>query len=234
MENNVMLITGTRKGIGRYLAEYYANKGFTVIGCSRHTSGFDHPAYTHYCLDITDEAKTKSLFRDIQKKYGGLDVLINNAGMASMNHILLTPLSTVKSIFETNFMGAFLFCREGAKLMMKKKSGRIVNFSTIATALKLEGEAIYASSKSAIEMLTKVMSKELASNGITVNCLGLTPVETDLIKAVPEEKKQAILNRQSLPRYGNFDDITNVVDFFIKKESCFITGQTLYLGGISC
>ncbi len=228
-----MLITGTRKGIGRYLSEYYIKQGYFVIGCSRSESDFVNNNYKHYCLDVADEAQVKRLFKDLLKDYGRLDVLLNNAGVASMNHLLLTPLKTVENIFNTNFVGTFLFCREGAKLMMKNKCGRIVNFSTVAVPLKLEGEAIYASSKAAIVKLTEIMSKEFANLGITVNAIGPTPIETDLIKSVPKEKMDNLMNVQSIKRYGELSDISNVINFFIKKESDFITGQTVYLGGIS-
>ena len=117
--------------------------------------------------------------------------------------------------------------------MMKNKCGRIVNFSTVAVPLKLEGEAIYASSKAAIVKLTEIMSKEFANLGITVNAIGPTPIETDLIKSVPKEKMDNLMNVQSIKRYGELSDISNVINFFIKKESDFITGQTVYLGGIS-
>ena len=228
-----MIITGTRKGIGKYLAEYYLQKDYIIIGCSRNESDIVNENYKHYCLNVADEVQVKALFRDVQKELGRVDVLINNAGIASMNHTLLTPLDTVKNIFSTNFFGTFLFCRESAKLMMKRKYGRIVNFATIATPLKLEGEAVYASSKAAIVSLTEIMAKEFANNGITVNAVGPTPIKTDLIKSVPNEKINSLINMQSIHRYGEFTDISNVIDFYIKEESNFITGQTIYLGGIS-
>ena len=232
-EKKIMIITGTRKGIGKYLAEYYLQKDYIIIGCSRNESDIVNENYKHYCLNVADEVQVKALFRDVQKELGRVDVLINNAGIASMNHTLLTPLDTVKNIFSTNFFGTFLFCRESAKLMMKRKYGRIVNFATIATPLKLEGEAVYASSKAAIVSLTEIMAKEFANNGITVNAVGPTPIKTDLIKSVPNEKINSLINMQSIHRYGEFTDISNVIDFYIKEESNFITGQTIYLGGIS-
>ena len=232
-EKKIMIITGTRKGIGKYLAEYYLQKDYIIIGCSRNESDIVNENYKHYCLNVADEVQVKALFRDVQKEFGRVDVLINNAGIASMNHTLLTPLDTVKNIFSTNFFGTFLFCRESAKLMMKKKHGRIVNFATVATPLKLEGEAVYASSKAAIVSLTEIMAKEFANNGITVNAVGPTPIKTDLIKSVPNEKINSLINMQSIHRYGEFTDISNVIDFYIKEESNFITGQTIYLGGIS-
>jgi 3-oxoacyl-[acyl-carrier protein] reductase len=231
-EPSVMLITGARKGIGRHLAETYARSGCQVIGCSRKPAEFEHPNYQHFCLDVTDEPAVKEMMTGIRKTYGRLDVLINNAGIAALNHSLLTPMETVRRVLETNVVGTFLLCRESAKLMQKNHFGRIVNFSTIAVPFKLEGEAIYAASKSAVETLTRVLARELADNGITVNAIGPTAIHTELIQAVPQEKLDALLARQAIHRFGEFEDIVNVIDFFIRPESKFITGQVIYLGGV--
>ena len=227
-----MLITGTRKGIGKYLVEYYVKKGFQVIGCSRGPFEYELDNYQHFCLDVSDEINVKKMFSEINKTYKRLDVLINNAGIASMNHILLTPTKTVQQILNTNVVGTFLFCREAAKLMQKNGYGRIVNFSTVAVPLRLAGEAIYASSKAAVVTLTKVVSKELAEFGITVNAVGPTPIKTDLIRSVPQEKIDSLIAQQAIHRHGEFSDVSNVIDFFIRPESDFITGQVIYLGGV--
>lgn len=232
-EPPVMLITGSRKGIGRYLAEFYAKRGYKVVGCSREPSDYRHENYRHFRADVADETCIQAVFRDIGNTYGRLRVLINNAGIASMNHMLLTPLSTAKAITQTNLLGAFLCSREAAKLMRKNGDGRIVNFSSVAVPLKLEGEAIYAASKAAVVSLTKVMAFELASFGITVNAVGPTPVKTDLVRSVPTAKMNALLARQAVKRWGEFQDVANVVDFFLRPESDFVTGQVVYLGGIS-
>jgi len=231
-QNFKILITGTRKGIGEYLAKYYLDKKFTVIGCSRGDSSIQDPGYFHYKLDIADEKDVTAMFKDIRKKHSGLDVLINNAGVASMNHSMLTPMVTVERILRTNVIGSFLFCREAAKLMSKKKYGRIINFGTVATPLNLEGESIYAASKAAVVSLTKILAKEYSGMGITVNAIGPTPIKTDLIRAVPQDKLNALINQQTIKRYGELSDISNVIDFYIQPESNFITGQTIYLGGI--
>lgn len=232
LDQPVTLITGTRKGIGRYLAEYYTGKGHTVIGCSRDDIDWSLEGYTHLRADVTDEQAVTSLFTTVRRQFCRLDNLINNAGIASMNHTLLTPMSTVRQIMGTNLFGTFLFCREAAKLMSKSRYGRIVNFTTVATPLKLEGEAIYAASKAAVKSLTEVMARELASYHITVNSVGPTPVQTDLIRSVPKSKMDRLLERQAIPRFGEMEDISNVIDFFLSQQSGFVTGQNIYLGGV--
>ena len=232
MDNSlIILITGTSKGIGKYLVKYYTGKKYTVIGCSRNDVDYTYSNYTHFKLDICDERLLKEMFLSIRKNFKRLDILINNAGLASMNHTLLTPIKKAKEIIDTNFIGTFLVSRESAKIMKNTNFGRIINMSSVGTQMKLEGEAIYTASKSAIENLTVVMSREFANYGITVNAIGPTPVYTDLIKFVPKKKINNILNKLAFNRFTEFKDITNVTDFFISKNSNFITGQVIYLGG---
>jgi 3-oxoacyl-[acyl-carrier protein] reductase len=228
----VTLITGTRKGIGLFLAKTYLERGHRVIGCSRSESDLEHENYKHFCADVANENDAKPILSFIRKKHGRLDNLINNAGIAAMNHTLLTPVSVVDDIFNTNVKGTFIFAREAARLMQRNKYGRIVNFTTVATPLNLEGEAIYAASKAAVLSLSQIMARELAPYGITVNCVGPTPVETDLIKNVPKQKMDALLARQAILRFGTMEDVLNVIDFFIKPESDFVTAQNIYLGGV--
>ena len=230
--SRVIIITGTRKGIGKELSEYYLNNNDIVIGCSRGESTINHENYRHFVLDVSDEKAVVNMIRSVKKEFGKIDVLLNNAGIASMNHFLTTSFQTVQNMFATNFFGTFLFSREVSKVMMKQKFGRIVNYTTVASALRLDGEAIYAASKSAIENFTQTIAKEVATYGITVNAIGPTPVETDLIKAVPKNKIQELLEKQAIKRFGNFEDIKNVIDFFIDKKSDFLTGPVIYLGGV--
>ncbi len=232
MDRRVTLVTGTRKGIGRFLVEHYVRQGHEVVGCSRGMPDWTLENYRHFELDVANERLVREMFLDIRKNYGQLDHLINNAGIASMNHSMLMPVSTVSSIFSTNVVGTFLFCREAAKLMQGRRWGRIVNFTTVATPLKLEGEAIYAASKAAVYSLTEVLAREFAPLGITVNSVGPTPIETDLIRSVPKDRMDRLIARQAIPRMGTFADVANVTDFFLRAQSDFITGQNLYLGGI--
>ena len=227
-----ILITGSRKGIGRYLTQIFLERGYTVYGCSRSESDLVHSNYHHFLADVSDESDVKNMFKQIRSNGNGLDILINNAGVASMNHTLLTPLSTVNKLMQTNFNGTFLVSREAIKLMQKKRKGRVVNFSTVAVPLNLHGEAIYAASKSAVETLTRVMAKEVGELGITINAIAPTPIDTDLTRTVPKKKLEELVNQQSIKRMGNFEDVLNIIDFYLKPESSFVTGQVLYLGGI--
>lgn len=229
-----MLVTGSRKGIGRHLVEHFAARGWQVAGCSRQPfDGVPPAGYRHFCVDVADEPAVVALVDDIERSMGGLTIVVNNAGIAAMNHLLLTPLSTLRNIFTTNVFGTFLVLREAAKVMAARRYGRIVNFATVATPLDLEGEAGYAASKAAVESLTRVAARELAPLGITVNAVGPTPVLTDLIRNVPRAKMDALLARQPLRRLGEYRDVTNVIDFFVSRDSDFITGQTVFLGGVS-
>ena len=228
-----IVITGTRKGIGKEMAEHYLAEGWQVVGCSRGEGSIEHANYQHFSLDVSDEDAVITMARTIKASHGKIDALLNNAGIASMNHALLTPASTVNRILQTNVVGTFLFCREMSKLMRRTNNGRIINFTTVAHPLNLEGEAIYAASKAAVESLTRILARELAELKITVNAIGPTPIETDLIRGVPQEKMDALLARQALGRMGKVRDVINAVDFYLREESDFITGQILYLGGIN-
>jgi len=233
MSERVMLISGTRKGIGKFLAEHYVSLGWRVVGCSREEPEWKLDGYRHFCIDVANESGVRQMFNSVRKQEGNLDAVINNAGISFMNHSLLTPMSTVHKIFNTNVFGTFLLCREGARLMKGAGPRRIVNFTTVATPLRLEGEAVYAASKAAVESLTQVLAKELASMRIRVNAVGPTPVPTDLVKNVPKEKIGALFSRQAIERWGSMEDVANVVDFFLRPESDFVTGQVIYLGGVN-
>ncbi len=232
VDERVTVITGARKGLGRFLAEQRLAQGEVVYGCSRQPSDLESPRYHHVCLDVADERAVRQMFSRIRKEAGRLDHLVNNAGIASMNHALLTPMSVVTAILSTNVAGTFLMCREAARIMQANRFGRIVNLISVAAPLHLEGEAIYAASKSAVQTLTEILARELAPLGITVNAVGPTPVQTDLIRNVPEEKIASLLARQALPRLGTPEDVDNVVAFFLRPQSGFVTAQSVFLGGV--
>jgi 3-oxoacyl-[acyl-carrier protein] reductase len=227
-----VLITGNRKGIGRFLTEKFLENGYFVVGCSRQESDLVAANYIHMICDVNDYNNIVELFRILRKKDIYIDILINNAGIASMNHFITTPSSTSTNIFNTNFHATLNFSKYSAKMMVKKKWGRIINFSSVAVPLNLEGELSYAASKAAIESASKIMSKELGIFGITVNCIGPNPIDTDLIRTLSKDKISDLLDKQSIKRLGKYEDIWNVVDFYISESSNFINGQSIYLGGI--
>lgn len=229
----IIVITGASRGIGESLVKRYLEQGNIVIGCSRTESSLSEKNYFHYQVDLGSESQIKAFALNVKKKFGFIDVLINNAGIASMNHFMLTPLETAKKVMDINYFGPFSVIRAFVNLLKKSESPRIVNFSTVAVAFNLDGEMVYASSKAAVEEMTKILAKELSSFKITVNAVGPTPVKTFLISKIPENKIKSLIDRQAIKRFAEFEDIGNVIDFFIKKESNFVTGQIIYLGGVN-
>ena len=232
MDKKIIVITGSRKGIGKYLSEYYLQESAVVIGCSREDGSIRQNNYIHYKVDVSDEIGVVNMIKEVVKRFKRVDILINNAGIAAMNHIMLTPMDAATDIIKTNLLGTFIFIREVSKVMARQKWGRIVNISTIAVPLSLEGESIYVASKAAVENITKIASRELAPFNITVNTIGIAPLMTDLIKTVPKEKIDKIISMMGIKRLAKYSDVSNVIDFYIKDESDYISGQNIYLGGI--
>ena len=229
----VILITGTSKGIGKYLAKYYLDRGMIVLGCSRTPSGFQNPNYKHYCLNICDENQVLEMFSDIKNEYERLDYLINNAAVnPSITLGILVSLKTAKNTMETNFIGTFLMSREASKLMMQNSFGRIINFSSMAVRHEVPGESIYTASKAAVVAFTRVFANEVFKLGITCNVVSPSAIETDLLVAVDPASLNHILNRNAINSLGRMEDVSNVIDWLIKPGSNTITGQIVNLGGV--
>lgn len=232
-QKQVILITGTSRGIGRYLAEYYVRKNFEVIGVSRGENDFKAENYRHFSLDIVDEGKIKEMFFAIRKSYKQLHILVNNAAINTSNApVLLTPLTAVTKAFETNFVGTFLVAREAAKLMSKNSFGRIVNFSSMAVQHDVPGGSIYTATKAAVVAFSRVFAKEIHKLGITCNVVAPAAIETDLSRALNQQVLLEVLQRNAIHGFGQFSDVTNVIDWLIQPESQGITGQTIFLGGV--
>ena len=229
----IVVITGTHKGLGKKIAEHFLGLDAIVLGCSRHDSTIEHDNYHHFLADVQDEDQMTSFAKKVRQEFGHIDVLINNAGVASMNHFLMTPLDTAKRLMNVNYFGSLLSVRSFVNLLKKSEHPRVVSFSSVAVPLALDGELTYAASKAAIESMTRIMAKELSTFKITVNAVGPSPIQTDLIAKVPQEKIDRILNSQAIHRFGEADDVINVIDFFVNPKSDFITGQVIYLGGVS-
>lgn len=231
-DGQVVLVTGTSRGIGRYLAEFFLARGARVVGMSRGPGGWKREGYEHHVLDVADEGGVARLVQDLARRLGRLDVVVNNAGVAAMNPALLTPASGVEALFRTNFLGTFVVCREAGKVMCRRRYGRIVNLGSVAVPMQVEGESAYAGSKAAVVAFTQILARELAPFNVTCNVVAPGPVETDLTAPVPKDKIGALVNRLAIKRLGRYEDVANAVEFFARPESSYVTGQVMYLGGV--
>jgi 3-oxoacyl-[acyl-carrier protein] reductase len=233
-DRRVLLVTGSSRGIGRYLAEYYAARDMDVIGCSRSPAEpIASPNYKHLTVDITAETEVVRLFGDIRAQFGRLDIVLNNAAInPALALSLLTSSEAASRTMTTNVLGTFMVSREAAKLMMRRNWGRIVNFTSMAVRHEVPGEAIYTASKAAVQAMTRVMAKELFRYGITCNAVAPSAIETDMMKAVPRDALNAVLARNAIPDMGRPEDVSNAIDWLIRPESQSITGQVIYLGGV--
>ena len=230
--DRVVVVTGARKGIGRMLADHFLAEGARVIGLSRGDASITHANYEHRSLDVGDNLAVKSAFAAISRTHGRVDIVVNNAAVATSSHALLMPTSRAEEMVRTNLLGGFYVACEAAKLMRKGKFGRIINIGSMASVLEPVGDSIYAATKAASMTLAGVLAKEFASYGITVNTLAVSALQTDMLGELPREKVDALLAALPLPRLATPDDVFNVVDFFASSESSYVTAQTVFLGGV--
>tara|TARA_B100001121_G_scaffold160021_1_gene139723 strand:+ start:19827 stop:20501 length:675 start_codon:yes stop_codon:yes gene_type:complete len=219
------VVTGASRGVGNYLATKLLENNYKVINIARNKSEF-----TDYCFDLTNTDEIGVLVKEIIKTEGPPDLLINNAGIASMNHTLLMQNKKIEEIMKLNLIAPILLTKEFAKFMLKKES-KILNISTVAVPLLLEGESVYASSKSGIETFTKIFGKEIQKFKLQVSCLGLTPIQTDLIRNVPKDKIEKIIEAQPENREFKLEDVWEFVIRFINSEEKNMNGSVNYLGG---
>jgi 3-oxoacyl-[acyl-carrier protein] reductase len=185
------LITGTSQGLGLALAERLLADGWIVHGFARGPQELTHAHFTAHVVDVTDEAAVRSAVSTVAAA-GRIDLLVNNAGAASMNALLLTPGSVAEQLMRVNYLGTFHCLQAVGKVMVRQRAGRIINLTTVAVPLSLEGEAAYVASKAAVEALTKVAAKELTSSGIVVSAVGFGPIDTALTRAVPRDRLEAL------------------------------------------
>jgi 3-oxoacyl-[acyl-carrier protein] reductase len=228
-----VLITGTSSGLGQQLAQHYLAAGDLVIGCARRAASIDHPRYVHHLVDVKDESAIASMLAAVKADHQGLDVLINNAGVASMNAFALTPPAAMHDIVGTNLLGPMVLTHGAIRLLRKSTAGRIVNVTTVAVPLRLAGETVYAASKAALESFTRVLAKEVGAFGITCNAVGPSLTPTRLTNGLSPAVRERLLSQQAIARLGSAADVANVIDFFLRPESDLVTGQIVYLGGIS-
>ena len=224
------LITGSSQGLGRALAERLLSEGWTVHGFARGPQDLTHAAFTAHAVDVTDEAAVRSAVSAVAAA-GRIDLLVNNAGAASLNALLLTPGKVAEQLMRVNYLGTFHCLQAVGKVMVRQRAGRIVNVTTVAVPLSLEGEAAYVASKAAVEALTRVAAKEFASQGVRVMAIGFGPVDTRLTRAVPRAALAKINGQISRPDGTTMDQ---AVEFFISQlhSPDFISGSVRYLGAV--
>jgi len=225
----IALVTGTSRGIGKALAERLLQEGWTVEGCSRGEASLSHDGYTHRQVDVADEAAVTAYVADVVRRHDRIDALVNNAGGAAMNAFVFTPGSVAESLMRQNYLSTFLLSREVAKVMVRQRGGSIVNLSTVAVPLALEGEAAYVASKAAVEALTRVLAVELAPHGIRVNAVGPGPVDTALTRSVPAAKLTALRERMGLNQPISMVQVTDDICALLSPQSS-VTGQVTYVG----
>jgi 3-oxoacyl-[acyl-carrier protein] reductase len=222
------LITGTSQGLGRALAERLLAEGWIVHGFARGSQTLAHERFTAHAVDVTDEAAVRAAVARLGED-ARIDLLVNNAGAASMNAVLLTPGEIAERLMRVNYLGAFHCLQAVGKVMVRQRAGRIVNLTTVAVPLALEGEAAYVASKAAVEALTKVAAKELAAAGVIVSAVGFGPVDTRLTRAVPPAALARINSAIGRPAGTT---LAEAVEFLITHLRSAEAGRIDYLGRV--
>lgn len=231
-QGRVAAVTGARRGIGKIIARHFLDEGAQVVGFGRGERTLEHERYLHFALDVADDAAVRGAFREVGRRLGRLDVLVNNAAVLTSQHALLMSASSARDMVSTNLLGTLFASREAAKLMSRHKYGRIINIGSMAAALEPIGDSVYAATKAAAMTLAGVLAKELASFNITCNTLGITSFPTEMLEQLPKDKIAAVIAGLPIPRGATEDDILNVVDFFASERSGYVTAQTVFLGGV--
>ena len=230
-KSKVIVITGSSKGIGLGIVNYYHSKGFIVVGCGRSKIQHNLKNYHYSEVDITDEIQVRRWIKNIQKKFNQIDVLVSNAGLVKSSLLMsVTPTNILSSFMETHILGTYIVCREISKLMIRQNYGRIITISSLSVPLLLKGTSAYTATKSAVEDMTKVLAKELANTGVTCNVINPCLIETDVTKNFNNEWKEMLLNNQTINSSFNAQDLCNIIDFFISDRSNCITGQVISMG----
>lgn len=241
MEGKVALVTGGARGIGRAIALELAKGGATVVinyngsrdkamGLKQEIGGRGGRAEIYQC-NVSDFAKCEELVHGIVKQYGSLDILVNNAGITKDGLLMKMSEEDFDKVVDVNLKGAFNTIRFASRQMLKQKSGRIINLSSVVGVAGNTGQANYASSKAGIIGLTKAAAKELASRGITVNAIAPGFIETDMTDALPEKVKEATVSQIPLGRFGRPQDVARLAAFLASEASGYITGQVIHVDG---
>ena len=240
-ENQVAIVTGAGRGIGHAIALRLAQEGARVASVSRSEENAKKTAdeinaarsdsAKAYAVDVADHAAVQKIGAQILKDFGRVDVLVNNAGVTRDGLSMRMSMEDWDTVLDTNLKGAFNFSQAVMRSMIKQRSGRIINISSVSGLTGNAGQANYAASKAGLIGLTKTLARELASRGITANAVAPGFVVTDMTDALSEEVKQTIMSKIPLAKLGQPDDIAAAVAFLASPEANYITGQVLTVDG---
>ena len=241
LENQVAIVTGAGRGIGHAIALRLAREGARVASVSRtaenakktadEINALRADAGKAYALDVADHAATQKTAAEILQDFGRVDVLVNNAGVTRDALSMRMSIEDWDTVINTNLKGAFNFSQAVMRSMIKQRSGRIINISSVSGLMGNAGQANYAASKAGLIGLTKTLARELASRGITVNAVAPGFIVTDMTSALSEEVKEGIMAKIPLKKLGQPDDVAAAVAFLASSEANYITGQVLTVDG---
>jgi len=225
----MIIVTGASRGLGRALSERLTAKGFEVLGLARNAS--ETPFECLSC-DVSSYESVKDVVKQVKARRVEVTGLVNAAGIAQMNLVIAMTSESVRRIIETNLLGTINCCQLVAPLMLRQKSGCIINFSTIAVPLSLKGESVYIASKAGVEGFTRSFAREMSDFGIRVNCLAPGPIDTDLIRGVTAKQIKEIVSRQVIQKQFGADSVSDLTELLFDPRSYSISGQVLHVGGI--
>ena len=240
LTDQVSIITGASKGIGKSIAEYFADAGSHVVCVSRTESSLKDVQQkiidkggkaSIYSCDVANHDAVKSLINDTIDNYKKIDILINNAGITRDGLIMRMNESDWNEVIDINLKGAFNTIKAVSREMMKKRSGRIINISSIVGLKGNSGQANYSAAKAGLIGLTKSTAKELASRSITVNCIAPGYIETDMTGEMPTNLKEELSKKIPIGKIGQPHNIASAALFLASDEAEYITGQTISVDG---
>ena len=240
-EKKVAVVTGASRGIGRAIALELGRRGnFVVVNYNgsaekaeavkQEIQAAGGEACTMQC-DVSDYGACEAFMKDVIKEYKRIDILVNNAGVTRDGLLMQMKEEDFDTVVDTNLKGAFHTIRFAARQMLKQRSGRIINLSSVVGLRGNGGQVNYSASKAGIIGLTKSAAKELASRGITVNAIAPGFIETEMTAVLPEETKAATLKEIPLQKFGKPEDVAQAAAFLASEEAAYITGQVLCVDG---